>query len=176
MAVSTLGKTISNQDRIDLENAARMGAATAAVTPTISAVRKLIDDGRYRWGFDIATSICKGSKVNGPGQDRYRNMLGPYSYNAGPDGDGSRGSNEAMAGFTAGQALQFGIAKGLDGPPDVAAGSLLVQGLTGSGFTADQKAGVVSMTQASPAVAAGAAKAVEDNTGIWASIKAFFGL
>lgn len=186
--VKSLGRKIittivSEGDYAQLRNFAEKGAAIARTNPQVASVRTLMSDGNFRWGFDVATGLCVGMSVNGPGQDRWCSLLGPPYLNGGPDpgwldypGGTHAGTQAAMGGFRAGQALQYGLTKNMGAPPAVAAGNALVQGLTNGGFTADTKAGVVNMAQNNPAIAAGANAAVKENTGFFHSILVFFGL
>lgn len=191
MAVG-LGRVLSQTDRKAIEGYAKKGAAMAEANPQIAAARALNSDGRFRWGFDIATGICEGMSLPGPGQTAWRIKLGPFSPGSGP-GDywNSRnpaetaGSNEAMQGFDVGQALQHGITKARQentaaaiaaAPPNVAAGTLLANGLAGSGSSGDVKAGVVAQTFSNPQVKAATTAAIEQHQGFFAKLLAFFGL
>lgn len=182
MAVLSLGKTLTAADRQSINGFAAKGKAIADADPQVAAARALNSDGRFRWGFDIATGLCQGMSLPGPGQTAWRNKLGPFSGASAPDGVG-KGSTEAMQGFDVGQALQHGITKAgerilasMQGSPDAAAGMLIANGLMGSGASSDVKVNAIQATGASAAVRAGAEEAIKEGTGFWASIKRFFGL
>ena len=178
-----LGKVTTAADRASLVQLAAKGAATASANPQVAAARALNADGRFRWGFDVATGLCEGMGLPGPGQTRYRVMLGPFSSGGGPNGE--LGSNEAMSGFDVGQALQHGITKArlaneaaaiAAAPPNVGAGMLLANGIAGSGSPGDVKAGVIAQTLNDPGAQAGATQVINDKKGFFAKILSFFGL
>ncbi len=171
-----LGRNITREERDMLDNYAAKGKAIAKQVPVVAALRDLSSDPRYLFGFDIATAGCQGKTGTGEGQEHVKALIGPIYLGGGPT-DGTPGSNEAMAGFTAAQALQYGLSKKFGGlTPGVMAGQLVVDGLTNTGMTSDQKAGVVALTQSNAAVGAGAAAQVQENTGFFHKLAVFFGL
>ena len=150
---------------------AAKGAQIASGSPQVAALRALNPDPRYTLGFDIGTGIAVGQLINGPGKDAVRATLGP-EYG---------GSGAAQQGFDTALQLQFGITKGglvLSAHPAVAAGQLVTSGMVGTGTSPDQKAGAMQAAASNPATKAGAASVVAAHTGlsgVWASIKEFFG-
>ena len=180
MAIA-LGRVVSVADRAAMENYAQAGKRIADASPVITVARGLVDDGRYRWGFDVGTAITQGSMANGPNQDAWRVRLGPFSGGAGPDRAQS-GSNEAIQGFEAAQALQYGITKAkalglpVQGPPNVVAGGLTASGMAGSGTSADTKAGVAQTLSSNAGAKAGAAQVIAAKTGFFHKLAVFFGL
>jgi len=181
-----LGRTyfVSPLERAQMAGFATQGAQIATDNPQVAAARALNSDGRFRWGFDIATAVCQGSSAPGPGQSAWRNKLGTSSANGSPDGT-TAGSAVAQQGFDVGQALQHGITKAIAAnqaaalaaaPPTVAAGTLIANGITNSGSPADVKAGVIASTLQDPGVKAGAVATVKQNQGFFAKLLAFFGL
>lgn len=169
----SIGRLLTATERQTIDAYAAKGAGIAIGNPTVAAGRSTVNDGDYRYGFDVGTAASQGRSQNGPGADGIAAQIGPFSPNGGPLPNHGVGSNMAITGFRAAQALQFGITKA--GPPAVAAGTLMVAGLIGSGLTANQKAGVVTTAQNNPSVAAGANAAVVANTGFFHKIWVFFG-
>ncbi len=181
MAVLSLGRTLTAADRASITEFAAKGKLIAEEQPQVAAARALNSDGRFRWGFDIATGICQGMSLPGPGQTAWRNKLGPFSGASGPDGT-SKGSTEAMQGFDVGQALQHGITKAGDrmtamlaARPQEAAGMLIANGIMGSGSTSEVKVNAIQATGSNAAVRAGAEEAIK-SAGVWKKILRFFGL
>ncbi len=189
--VKSLGRVLSTQLRNDIEGFAAKGAAIATSNPQVAAARALNSDGRFRWGFDVATGITQGMSLPGPGQTSWRTKIGPFSYGAGPGkrgvdaSAGERGSNQALQGYDVGQALQHGITKAQEAnkaaaiaaaPPNVAAGMLLAGGIAGSGSPPDVKAGVIQQTFADPGALQGATQVIKEKGGFFKKILAFFGL
>ncbi len=182
MAIS-LGRVLSAADRARFKDAATRGALAAAASPQIAAARSLNNNGNYRWGFDIATALCEGFSLPGPGQTAIRVKLGPFSEGSGPNGE--KGTNEAMQGYDVGQALQHGITKAraanetaalANQPPNMAAGMLLANGIAGSNSSGDIKAGIIAQTQSDPQAFAGASTVIEEKSGFFQTILRFFGL
>ncbi len=183
-AVKSIGRVLSTPDYAAITEMARKGAAIATNNPQVAAARALNSDGRFRWGFDIATGLCQGMSLPGPGQSGWRTKIGPFSPGSGPTRN-EKGSNQAMQGFDVGQALQHGITKAQEAnkaaaiaaaPPNVAAGMLLAGGIAGSGSPPDVKAGVIQQTFADPGALQGATQVIEEKKGFFAKVLAFFGL
>lgn len=181
-----LGRILSAADRAMFVKAAADGIIMAQNNPQILAARNLNPDPRYKWGFDIATSVCVGMSLPGPGQSAIRTKLGPFSPGGGP-GLGENGSNVAMQGFDVGQALQFGITKALasgvaqNANASVAAGNLATSGMAGTALSADTKASTMSVLASNPLTRQGAQTAIaqvaaEQNKGFFTKILEFFGL
>jgi hypothetical protein len=182
-----LGRVLSVADRKKFEELARDGALMAQNNEKILAARNLNPDPRYKWGFDIASSFCAGTKEVTPEQDKIRIQLGPIGSGGGLT-LGEKGSNVAMQGFVAGQALQFGITKALaSGVADAMntpagnAGSLITNGLAGSGLSADQKASAMGAVATNPLARQGAQTAIaniaaEQHKGFFTKILEFLGL
>ena len=184
MALS-LGRLVSPDDSAMLKEAARQGALLASAIPQIAAARNLNSDGRYKWGYDIGTSITQGKSIPGPGQLAVRNLLGPARGGSGPSGGTVPGSLEAMQGFDVAQALQHGISKArLDASlanaqfvsADVGAGMLIAGGVAGSGSPDFVKASIIQSTLADENVKAGATAVIEEKMGFFKKIMRFFGL
>jgi hypothetical protein len=174
---------VNQTERAQLENAAKQGALTAGTSPQVAAARALNSDGRFRWGFDIATTVCKGSSIDGPGQTKARLMIGPGMLGGAPTDRNSAGSAIAQDGFNTGQALQHGLTKAQTssvsiqpGSPAFESGQLIVEGLVASGASANQKASTVATVTSNPDARSGAATAIAANQGFWAKLLAFFGL
>ena len=184
---------VTPEDKSKLANGTAKGQMMAARDPAIASARSLNTDGRFRWGFDFATALCEGMEQNGPGQQAWRERVGPFAIGTGPNG--SNGTVEAQQGFDVGQALQHGIAKArraqglppmpivdeairfqINPQPDVAAGMLLATGLAGSGQPGDIKAGVIEQTLNNPGAKQGAATVIAEKTGFFTKILEFFGL
>lgn len=182
--VKSIGRVLRTDDRTFIDQMAAKGKSIADATPQIAAARALNSDGRFRWGFDIATGICQGMSLPGPGQTSWRVKLGPFSGGSGPSRN-DNGSNEAMQGFDVGQALQHGITKAAANnqsaalaaqPPNVAAGMLLANGIAGSGSPGDVKVGVIAQTLNNPGAQAGAAQVIAQKEGFFHKILSFLGL
>jgi len=178
--VALIGRTSPEDARMIVEKAAK-GAAIASQNANVAAARALGSDGNYRWGFDVATGVCQGMSVPGPGQTAIRNKLGPFYYN-GPGG--VKGTNEAMKGYDVGQALQHGITKADDelkaamaaAPPNEAAGMLIANGISGSGSPVDTKVGAMQIVASNAGASAGASQVIAKKKGLWAKFLALFGL
>lgn len=185
--------TVTPEDKAKLSAGTQKGQHMASLDPSIASARALNPDGKFRWGFDFATALCQGMSENGPGQQAWRERLGPYAYGTGPGG--SNGTVEAQQGFDVGQALQYGITKAraaaglpayvpvaeavrfqINPQPDVAAGMLLANGIAGGGQTGDVKAGIIGQTFTNPTAKQAAATVIAEKTGFFAKVLAFFGL
>lgn len=104
-----VASSISQMDIIAINLAAKKGAEISTKVRQIREAKGLIKSGNYRWGFDIGTGLCYGTKVATPEQSRIRNLLGPFFRNSGPTA--TNGSLEAIKGFDVAQALQQQITK-----------------------------------------------------------------
>lgn len=185
--------TVTPEDKVKLSSGTQKGQYMASQDPSIASARALNPDGKFRWGFDFATALCQGMSENGPGQQAWRERLGPYSIGTGPGG--GNGTVEAQQGFDVGQALQYGITKArvaaglpayvvvseasrfqINPQPDVAAGMLLASGIAGTGQSGDVKAAIIEQTFSNPAAKQGAATVIAEKTGFFAKVLAFFGL
>jgi hypothetical protein len=175
-----LGRVTTNTAAVESANAnaAREGAAIAAVNPVIAAARALNPSGEYRRGFDIATVVSRGSSDNGPGQLGVRASLGPQRI-AGPGGT-LNGSALTQQGFDAGQAMQFGITltggQLISANADANAGHLIATGLAKSNQTEGQRVNAATATVDNAAAKEAAAAALNAHKGFFRKVAEFFGL
>jgi hypothetical protein len=89
-----LGRVLSSVDRQKFVDLAADGVLMAQNNDKILAARNLNPDPRYKWGFDIASSFCAGSKAVTPEQDKIRVQLGPIGGGGGPNA-GEKGSRDS---------------------------------------------------------------------------------
>ncbi len=133
---------VSRQQQITAMQAA--GSQAAQNDPQLMTARSSNKSIAFQRGFDVATIGCAGTITNGPGQDAMRADLLALA-----GGLNSATGRDVTLGFDVGQSVQHGIAQSrangtqVSSNPSIATGQLVVQGLAGSGVSANQKAAVV---------------------------------
>lgn len=175
-------KYVTREEAAQHAEYARKGVEFVRVNPMIEAARRLVDNGAYRRGFDIATGLCAGLGTPGPSQSAVRRKLGA-GFN--DPLTNIMGSHDQVQGFDAGQAIQHGMTKamnesGMQGAqnesPNVAAGMFLANGLAGSGSPEEVKRNALLAAAGNPGTAAGATRVANAKIGLWGRFCAFFGV
>ena len=168
--VSSIGRVNSIEVEAELAAAFSKGKEIAASNLTVQSASNADPSPLYKRGFYIGAAICQGSKVGGPGQDRYRSLAGSSS------GMSLADKILVFKGYDVAEALMHGIANSeslsVPADPTQAVGFLAVTGLVGTP-TSDKKTQVLSTLTAHPSVAQGASAAIAVHQGIFRRILNF---